>query len=117
MTDDTSYESPVDINIENSLPIINVGRGNHIRFESTDKKDYKVNFDPQDITDESLPFPVPGDGKVHSLKVKDAAPEQSYKLQIWDQNSVVDEDGGEKSEYPDVMMSRQNPPRMIIKVE
>lgn len=83
---------------------ININRGQHIRFKSTDSTTYVVDCgtsDP-DISDD-FPFSVSGDDKDHKLKIKDKAPKKNYDCYI---TSGCSEDVREDTEQP----------KMIIKV-
>jgi len=84
---------------------IDIGRGKHIRFKSTDGKTYTVDCgtsDP-DISDD-FPFTVPGDNKNHKLKIKDKAVKKSYDCHI---TAGCSDDPRKNVERP----------KMIIKVE
>ncbi len=86
---------------------ISLKRGQHIRFKSSDGNTYTVdcgNDDPE-ISDD-FPFTIPGDNKIHKLKISDKAKK--------DKNfacTITDESKTEK-----VMMSASSP-TMIIEVE
>lgn len=93
---------------------ITIKRGKHIRFKSTDGNTYTVDCGEQDadISDQ-FPFTVPGDDKVHKLKIKDKAKKQDYTC------SIISKTGPEeKSNYasnPIKLMSATRP-SMIIEV-
>jgi len=56
---------PTHINIFDGKPSIKIKRGEKLHYKSSDSTDYEVNFNDSDITKESLPFQVPGDGSEH----------------------------------------------------
>jgi len=84
---------------------ISINRGKHIRFKSTDGNSYTVDCGEQDsdISDD-FPFTVPGDNKVHKLKIKEKAKKQDYTC------SITSGTGSEK------MLMSAIRPTMIIEV-
>lgn len=84
---------------------ITIKRGKHIRFKSTDGNTYTVDCGEQDadISDQ-FPFTVPGDDKVHKLKIKEKAKKQDYTC------SIISDTDSEK-----ILMSAIRP-TMIIEV-
>lgn len=66
---------------------ISINSGKHIRFTSTDGNTYTVDCGVQDpdISDD-FPFTVPGDDKVHKLKIKDKTKKTGLYLLNYVQN-------------------------------
>jgi len=112
MTENDSYDSPADVNILDGEPAFIASRWNKIRFASENGQDYEIDFKPRDINPGDLPFPVLGDGRSYGLKIKNDA-----NLGYYERYISKDERDVKQSEEPDVLMTRQNPPRLIIKVE
>jgi hypothetical protein len=108
MEDNNTIKARYDIGIKDELPLVNVGNGNNLKFKSLDGVGYKVDFDPQTITEDKLPLEVPEDGDVKKIKVKGASAGKSFKL-IIDKISKKNQ----KSKSKKVQVK----PRMIIKVE
>lgn len=116
MTTDESYENPADVNIIDEKPALIAGNGNRISFASKDGIDYIVDIDPRDISPGELPLTVFGDGRPYGINIKNDAKLGNYELYITKATSIND-DVKQYEEKADVMMFRQNPPRMIIRVE
>lgn len=83
---------------------VKVNKGKKISFMSTNNNSYTLDCGSNNSKiSKYFPFPVPGDGKKHDLKIKDKAIDGSYDCEIIDGCSKVKEDAPR--------------PTMIIKVE
>jgi hypothetical protein len=87
---------------------IAIGRGQHIKFKSTDGTTYVVDCGADDREISAMfPFTIPGDDKYHRLEVDKNAVKKDFTCSIISPEAAsAQENDGE-----------EEPPHMVIKVE
>ena len=111
MTENDSYDFAAPIRIHDGNPVAIFKQNGRVNFKSDDGEDYEINVKPDTISNTSFPLNVPGDNSTHGFTIKSDA-NGLFELYITKAKSEV-----EQSEKQDVQMIRQNPPRMIIRVD